>query len=77
MLKVKKDDAQLTPEELERKQKSRFRILALLVIIDILLVVYLVVEIVIMFNRNNSKPSTSSSEVQNLINLKDIFSGLL
>lgn len=77
MLKVKKDDTQLTPEELERKQKSRFRILALLVIIDILLVVYLVVEIVIMFNRNNSKPSTSSSEVQNLINLKDIFSGLL
>lgn len=77
MLKVKKDDTQLTPEELERKQKSRFRILALLVIIDILLVVYLVIEIVIMFNRNNSEPSTNSSEVQNLINLKDIFSGLL
>ncbi len=46
---MKKQTAPLTEEEYARRKKSRFRLLWLLIIVDCLLVLYLVIELVIVF----------------------------
>ena len=42
---------ELTPEELEMKRKSRVRLFGLLVVIDVLLVGYFVVELILLFTK--------------------------
>lgn len=48
---MKKNDLS-NVNELDRIKKSRFRLLCLLISFDILLVIYLVIEIIIVFARN-------------------------
>ena len=43
---AKKPDHELTPEELEQKRKSSTRLLALLIVLDILMIAYVVYEII-------------------------------
>ena len=45
------DREELTPEELEMKRKSRVRLFGLLVVIDVLLVGYFVVELILLFTK--------------------------
>ncbi len=53
-MEEKKEVQQLTPEQQERKDKVRFRIFALLVVFDALLLIYLIIEMVMIFTKNKS-----------------------
>ena len=65
-----KQEKILTPEEKERKDRLRFRLFIIVIIIDVILAGYLVYEMVSVFT-NNGTPTTSQSAVaiQQIINL--------
>lgn len=51
MFKKKEDLSNLSPEEFSQKKKSRVRLLALVIFLDIFMVVYLVYEIITLFSK--------------------------
>lgn len=50
-MEEKKEVPQLTPEQQERKDKVRFRLFVLLILFDALLLIYLVIEMVMIFTK--------------------------
>ena len=52
-MEEKKEVQQLTPEQQERKDKVRFRLFALLIVFDALLLIYLIIEMVMIFTIKN------------------------
>ena len=50
-MEEKKEVPQLTPEQQERKYKVRLRLFVLLILFDALLLIYLVIEMVMIFTK--------------------------
>ena len=58
---MEKEEKILTPEEKERKDRARFRILVVLIILDIALAAYLVYEMISVFTTSGSSTTSQSA----------------
>ena len=58
---MEKEEKILTPEEKERKDRARFRILVVLIILDIALAAYLVYEMISVFASSGSTNTSQSA----------------
>ncbi len=65
-----KQEKILTPEEKERKDRLRFRLFIIVIIIDVILAGYLVYEMITVFTHNGAATTSQSAiAIQQLINL--------